>query len=60
MFQEMVSFSEYLFSFPKPATNLGESLPPRHGSARLQSRLLDKSKQVIVVNNTGTYISKHV
>lgn len=56
----MVSFSERLISFPKAATNLGKSHLHGYGSARLQSRLLDKSKQVTVVNNIWTHISKHV
>lgn len=56
----MVSFSELLISFPKPTTDLDKSHPHRHGSARLQSRLLGKSKQVVVVNDIWTHISKHV
>lgn len=40
MCQEMVSFSEHLISFPKPATNLDKSHPHRPGSAGARAVLL--------------------
>lgn len=39
LFQEMVSFSESLISFPKPAINLDKSHPHRRGSAGIHSCL---------------------